>query len=445
MDGSDAAAGAVGNASFSCSPDPNFAPASCSGTVDGQPIGDSDPLPAGLGSHTVTVTATDTDGVTGTATATYTVSGPPVVTTTTPVAGTTYLPASAPAAHFTCTPDPNSPLEPGLAGCSASLDGGPPVADGSALPAAPGQHTMVVTATDTDGSSRQTSVAYAVSGPPTVSVSQPVNNADYRWPSVPGAGFTCAAGVQASLLSCDAVVDGVKIADGGSLPFGVGTHSMTVTATDADGLSTTQSLTYTVSFSLGVPPPVSIQTPAQGASYVLGQVVRARYSCLEPATGSALTSCVGTDAAGRPVSTSTLGRHRFTVTATNAAGESTAETVSYPVVPTTNRFTISRVTADPNGTLHLTVRLPGPGRLAVVADARNAAGGGRVLTRQFVYALGTVAIRGAGTVPITVKPGAQGRRLVNLRGGVPVVALRVAYAPTGGHPREVRPARLRLK
>ena len=121
---------------------------------------------------------------------------------------------------------------------------------------------------------------------------------------------------------------GQAISDHQALPNGFGAHTMTVTATDADGLSATASATYTVTSSVSLAP-VSIEVPKQGADYRLGQVVAARYSCLAPATGPALKSCVGAVTAGRPINTRTLGRHAFSVSATNDQGDSTTETVSY--------------------------------------------------------------------------------------------------------------------
>jgi len=48
-------------------------------------------------------------------------------------------------------------------------------------------------------------------------------------------------------------------------------------------------------------------------------------------------------------------------------------------------------------------------------------------------------------LPITIKPGAKGRALVRLAGGTPVIALRVAYEPTGGRPREQHLREVRIR
>jgi hypothetical protein len=78
-------------------------------------------------------------------------------------------------------------------------------------------------------------------------------------------------------------------------------------------------------------PSASIVTPANGGSYTQNTTVDASYSCAEGAAGTGLSSCVGTDANGAAIDTSTVGTHSFTVTAISSDGESTPVTVSYAV------------------------------------------------------------------------------------------------------------------
>src|SRR5262249_7072838 len=144
------------------------------------------------------------------------------------------------------------------------------------------------------------------------------------------------------------------------------------------------------------PPPVSIQTPVQGASYRLGQAVTARYACAANSTGSALQSCVGTVAAGRPINTRTLGPHSFSVSATDAQGQSTTETVTYKVVPTSNRFAVLALRATPSGAARLVVKLPGPGSVRVVATAWDAKNGSA--RHRLTYGTVTVSARRGGSL-----------------------------------------------
>jgi CSLREA domain-containing protein len=83
--------------------------------------------------------------------------------------------------------------------------------------------------------------------------------------------------------------------------------------------------TFTFNIDTGVPT-ITITTPANGASYLNGQVVNADYSCGDALSGVA--SCVGTVAKGAPIDT-TAGPHSFTVTATDNAGNVASRTVTY--------------------------------------------------------------------------------------------------------------------
>lgn len=85
-------------------------------------------------------------------------------------------------------------------------------------------------------------------------------------------------------------------------------------------------------FDVTVPPePVTLTTPADQAEYARGRTVLADYSCQMPNQAS----CVGTVPDGSPIDTSTLGPHRFTVTATDSAGAQEVVTHTYDVVDRT--------------------------------------------------------------------------------------------------------------
>lgn len=366
-------------------------------------------------------------------------------TVTAPADGTAYPQASVPSAAFACAPGDTS--------CTATLDGAAtPIANGDPLSATPGAHTLTVSGVAADGSPVTQTASYTViapqtatvvvAAPPTVQIAAPVDNAAYVWTAIPAADFTCVAGAGSTVQSCQATVAGQPVSDHQALPNGFGAHVLTVTATDADGLSSTASATYTVAGATVPPPPVAIGAPAQGASYRLGQAVAARYSCLAASTGPALTSCAGTVPAGRPINTATLGRHTFSVSATNAQGASTIETVTYGVVPTTNRFAVARVHATPSGAARLALKLPGPGFVRALATAWNAAAGASA--RHLPYGRASVGARRGGPLSLVVAPTAAGRVLLRTHGARPVLALAVTYTPTGAPPRVIRPRPLRL-
>lgn len=78
------------------------------------------------------------------------------------------------------------------------------------------------------------------------------------------------------------------------------------------------------------PPTAKIVTPADAATYTVGDVVDASYSCAAGAGGS-LTSCVGSVTNGAPIDTATAGTHTFSVTATDADAQTGKATSTYTV------------------------------------------------------------------------------------------------------------------
>lgn len=75
-------------------------------------------------------------------------------------------------------------------------------------------------------------------------------------------------------------------------------------------------------------PTIDVSAPTNG-TYVLGQTQAASYACADE--GSGVAACVGAVANGANVPTSSSGTQTFVVTATDAAGHSTSETVQYRV------------------------------------------------------------------------------------------------------------------
>ncbi|HEX3688453.1 MAG TPA: Ig-like domain-containing protein [Solirubrobacteraceae bacterium] len=382
---------------------------------------------------------TSADGVSAARTVTVHVLAPPTAQIVSPAAGLVYTVSQSVPTRFSCADDPAGR---GLRSCIDS--GGASHGTGTLDTAGEGPHTYSVTATSADGQTGRATIAYTVVGrAPEVVIAAPVNNAAYLWTAIPAADFTCHAGVGSTIQSCKATIGGQPISDHQALPNAFGAHVLTVTATDADGLTSTASATYTSTVSTVALPPVEIRSPRQGGTYRLGQAVAARYSCAATGTGPALTSCVGTVRARHRIDTTTLGTHTFTVSATNADGNSTTEAVTYRVVHTTNHFTVVRLSATPSGAARLALKLPGPGSVRVVATAWNTAG--RASRRHIAYGTAAVSARRGGALTLVVAPTAAGRALLRTKGARPVIALAVTYTPTGARPRLVHPARLRLR
>ena len=81
----------------------------------------------------------------------------------------------------------------------------------------------------------------------------------------------------------------------------------------------------------GTQPTVDLRTPAEGAAYDYGAVVKADYSCADEDGGSGLASCEGDVPSGSALDTKSPGSHTFTVTAHDASGNTSTVTHAYTV------------------------------------------------------------------------------------------------------------------
>jgi hypothetical protein len=112
-----------------------------------------------------------------------------------------------------------------------------------------------------------------------------------------------------------------------------GTHTISCTATDANGIPGTGSTAVNLEQEH---PQVDIGTPAS-TTYYVDQVVTPSYSCspaangVDPGLASCLDSAGGSSASPGPVDTSSAGGKSYTVTATSQDGLMTQQTVEYTV------------------------------------------------------------------------------------------------------------------
>ncbi|HHU09789.1 MAG TPA: SGNH/GDSL hydrolase family protein [Intrasporangiaceae bacterium] len=158
---------------------------------------------------------------------------------------------------------------------------------------------------------------------PTVSVTVPADGARYEHGDKVLAAYVCADAKGGSGVApgyCEGTVDaGVPINT-----TTLGTHTFEVTATDRAGNSTTTSVSYEV---VDATAP-TISSPHEGIEYKLGQPVEALFTCTDEDGGSSVATCDGPDR----LDTASIGAKSFDVVATDAAGNTRTETVTYRVI-----------------------------------------------------------------------------------------------------------------
>src|SRR5205085_9603723 len=159
-------------------------------------------------------------------------------------------------------------------------------------------------------------------GAPTVKISSPTRNATYAVGQAVQANYSCAeVSGGPGLSSCNGTVQ-----NGAPINTSTrGPQTFSVTAVSRDGLSTTVFASYTIAG----PPSVWITSPADGASYTLGDIVGVGYGCAEDEFGPGLASC----SVPAAVNTNTTGTFPFTASTTSLDGQSATVTIHYNVVP----------------------------------------------------------------------------------------------------------------
>jgi hypothetical protein len=260
------------------------------------------------GSGTVPITVRTIAGTTESLTFTYA----PSATISAPAPGAGYTQGQSLTAAYTCAAATGTPS------CVGTLPVGAAI-DTSVL----GTHQFSVTATDSKPFTTVTTSTYTIVPPPSIAIAGPASQAVYTQGQVLPASFTCSTSAPVTIVSCAA-----PTAPGAPIDTQTtGPHTFTVSATDSNGISTSRSVTYTVVPRLFA----TVTSPADGTSYVRGASVHAAYACTVAAPVK-VTSCSGSVANGASVHTSTLGRHTFTLSASDSAGTTVTTIVTYTVV-----------------------------------------------------------------------------------------------------------------
>ncbi len=243
----------------------------------------------------------------------------------TPAEGASFVQHEQVAASFSCSDAGGSDVDT----CVGT------VADGADIDTSTvGTRSFTVTATDAAGNTRTVTRSYTVVDvtPPGITIDSPAAGASFDRHAGAPADYDCFDEVGGSgLATCEGTVP-----DGAPVPTAViGDHAFTVDATDVAGNVASLSRTYTV---LDVTAPtITLSTPLDGASHPHGAEVLADFSCVDEDGGSGIAAgyCEGTNDAGTAIDTSELGTHRFSVTATDRAGNATTVTSTYEVVDVT--------------------------------------------------------------------------------------------------------------
>ncbi|HJQ04528.1 MAG TPA: hypothetical protein VJ872_03750 [Nocardioides sp.] len=315
-------------------------------TATGSIVGASDAggalVTGALGDYSFDVTAVDAEGRTVVRTVRYRVKAvPPSVSVHAVGVATNSVPyGSSVTTTFSCAPGAGSEL----VSCDDSngvttASGGQGVLDTGTL----GSHGYSVTAVDADGQKRTEWIGYTVTTtPPTAVIDGPPDGTTYRYRVPASVPYHCVPAPGAALVSCKAM--GTETAPGEvSLETDAwGDRYLTVEATDSDGQTSTATFHYTV---VADPPTATIESPADGGQYTLGEMVETRFSC-QDYTGAWIWFFDCTDqyrefvGYGDPdgtawgysyLDTTTLGTHTYTVTAVDR-GRTSSTSITYTVV-----------------------------------------------------------------------------------------------------------------
>ncbi len=311
-----------------------------------------------VGAHTITASVTDSDGNSDTDTRSITISAPaentpPLVNIVTPVNGTIFTEGDnvsfTGAASDTEDGDISASIDWG-----SNLDGN--LGSGASISSSslsPGSHTITASVTDSGNISDTTAInitveQIAVNLPPTVSISAPVDGATYTEGdniTLTGAASDPEDGNISAAISWSSDLDG-SLGSGASIStssLSPGPHTITASVTDNGGIGDIHEISITVEqIAVNLPPTVSINDPADGATYTKGDNITFTGTASDPEDGD-ISAAInwssdldGNLGSGASISTSglSLGLHSITTSVTDSGGASDSEVISITVTTT---------------------------------------------------------------------------------------------------------------
>jgi subtilase family serine protease len=233
-----------------------------------------------------------------------------------------------------------------------------------------GSGTVDVTVTTGNGRSATSSSDQFTFGP-AAEIETPANGAIYTEGEQVIAAFLCSASTSGT-PACTGTSPSGGLIDTAA----VGPHQFTVTATDANNVSATQTVDYTVV----APPQVSFTTPVNGSTFYRGEKVAAAFACAATAPVT-IAICSAPVPLGGLLNTATRGQWYFTVRAVDANGVVVARTVAYDVVGVRARVSSLSVQRARRGAT-FSFWLDQPARVTLHFRRSNGSGAGKLTVHR---------------------------------------------------------------